>query len=207
MERSREMKLDYLKEAINIGMGHSAGALSEMIDRKVLIGVTRSEVVPSEQFLRNFANASSGEYVGVYLHTEGDLSGGMVLMFEHSHALRLCDLLLKKEDGTTKTIDEKGRSAIKEIANILTGSFLSVLADMIGLSVYHRTPVITLDSAEAIVNQVCDSAFGNRLQRDCIASEFVETGSQITGSFAFIPAEVTIEKIVSGLDEFSKKRN
>ncbi|MFH1791256.1 MAG: chemotaxis protein CheC, partial [Candidatus Omnitrophota bacterium] len=41
-------QLDALKEATNIGAGHAAIALSQLIGRKIMIAVTDSRIIPSD---------------------------------------------------------------------------------------------------------------------------------------------------------------
>ena len=206
MDNSEEYKFDCLMEAVNIGMGHSAEALSRMIERKVLISPTTVELVPSEVFFNKISQDHSGSYIGVFLDTAGDISGVLLFIFKLSDALQFCDLLSQRSCESSDVMDEGERSAVREMGSIMAGSFLSVLADMLNLSVYHKSPILELDSVSAIFNAVCESAFGNREQRNCFATEFQDPESLTRGYFAFVPTSACVDKIVEGLDEFRKKR-
>ncbi|NQT90544.1 MAG: chemotaxis protein CheC [Candidatus Omnitrophica bacterium] len=194
-----EIQIDALKEANNIGAGHAAMALSQMLNKKIMIAVTRSEVVPSEIFLKNILGDKTALVASVYLKSLGDIQGAVIFMFKKESALKLSDLLLCREDGETKFIDEKAQSAIKEVNSILTGAFFSVLADMFNLKVFHKTPFYAFDKAEVIMDSVCEEAFGDREERLCLATEFIESSSKITGSFAFIPTQEAMEKLLKQL--------
>ncbi|MFH1790870.1 MAG: chemotaxis protein CheC, partial [Candidatus Omnitrophota bacterium] len=136
---------------------------------------------------------------GVYLKTLGDVQGAVVFMFSRESSLKLSDILLSRKPGETKFIDEKSQSALKELGSILTGAFFSVLADMMGLKVFHQAPSFAMDDAHVLMYGICEGAFGDRKQRLCLATEFIESGSKISGSFAFIPGEEAMRKILEKL--------
>lgn len=196
-----DIQLDALREASNIGAGHAAIALSQMLGRKIMIAVPRSDVVPSEIFLKNMAKGADEVVAGVYLETLGDLRGALIYIFNKGSALRLSDMLLFRKEGETKFIDEKAQSAIKEACNILAGSFFAVLSDMLKLNAFHKNPYFAFDKAEVIMFGVCESVFGNRDQRICLATEFIESTSRITGAFAFVPTDETMNLILKKLKQ------
>ncbi len=121
-------------------------------------------------------------------------------MFKRESALKLSDLLLARQPGETKFIDEKTQSALKEVGSILTGAFFSVLADMMSLKVFHQVPYFAFDSAENVMYGVCDQNFGDHNERLCMATEFIESATKITGSFAFVPTEEAMQKILKVLE-------
>tara|TARA_Y100000031_G_scaffold151425_1_gene192642 strand:- start:74 stop:685 length:612 start_codon:yes stop_codon:yes gene_type:complete len=192
-------QLDALKEASNIGTGHAAIALSQMVKKKIMIAVPRSDILPSEVFLKNMVGDKNIEVAGVYLKTLGDVKGAIIFMFRKESAIKLCDLLLFRKPGETKFIDEKCQSVLKEAGSILTGAFFSVLADMLDLKVFHQAPYYAYDVAEIIMNGVCTEIFGDYKERLCLATEFIESSIKIKGSFAFVPAEEAMKTILEKL--------
>ncbi len=73
-----DIQLDALREMSNIGAGHAAIALSQMLSRKIMIAVTRTDIVPSELFLKNMVGAGKEVVASVYLKTLGDIQGAIV---------------------------------------------------------------------------------------------------------------------------------
>jgi len=146
-----ETQIDALKEAHNIGAGHAAIALSQMLNRKIMITVTRFEIIPSDIFLNTMIASTEKMCVGVYLRTLGDIQGALIFMFEKKSALQLSGLLLPRENHDTQFISEKAQSALKELASILTGTFFSVLSDMLGLKVFHKSPHFVFDAPDIII--------------------------------------------------------
>ncbi len=200
-EKLNELQLDALREVTNIGAGHAAIALSQLLERKIMIAVTRSEIVPSKIFLKKVVGSEDDIAVGVYLKTLGDIQGAMVFMFKKESALKLSAMLLRRKEGEAKFVDEKAQSALKEVGSILTGAFLTVLGDMLEFKVFHKTPYYAFDKSGIIMYGVCEEMFGSCIERLCIATEFIESGSQITGSFAFIPDNKAMDKILARLGQ------
>lgn len=194
-----DIQIDALKEAINIGAGHAAIALSQMINKKIMIAVSRAEVMPGELFLKNVVGDKEAMVAGVYLQSLGDIQGAVIFMFKKDSALKLSDMLLSREEGKTTFIDEKAQSAIKEAGSILTGAFFSVLADMVSLKVFHKSPYYAFDKAEVIMYSVCAEIFGDHKERLCLATEFIESSSRISGAFAFVPTEEAMGVILKKL--------
>lgn len=194
-----EVQIDALRETNNIGTGHAAIALSQMLGKKIMIAVTRSEIIPGEVFLKNMACEKDEAVVGIYLQTLGDIQGALFYMFKKDSSLKLSDMLLFRQAGGTKFVDEKAQSALKEACNILTGAFFSVLGDMLEIKVLHKDPHFAYDKPGIIMYSICEEIFGSRQERICLATEFIESSSQISGSFAFIPKDESMEIILKKL--------
>jgi len=194
-----EIQLDALKEVVNIGAGHAAIAFSQLLSRKIMIAVIRTDIVPSEVFLENIIEGADSQFVSVYLETLGDIQGVVIFMFSKKSALKLSDMLLFRDKENSKFVDEKAQSAMKETGGILTGAFFSVLADSFNLNIFHKSPCYAYDNAETIMYAVCDRIFGDHKQRLCLATSFIESTSQITGSFVFVPTEKAMVTILRKL--------
>ena len=199
------LQMDALREVANIGAGHAAIAMSQMLNKKIMIAVTRSDVIPSDRFLHNMVGKAREPVVGVYLQTLGDIQGTVIFMFKKDSSLKFCDLMLLRRSGETRFVDEKCQSALKELGSILTGAFFTVLSNMIEIQAFHKTPMFAFDDPETLVLGVCQEIFGDKKQRLCLATEFIESSSKITGAFAFVPTGEAMETILSKLKNKHKR--
>ena len=67
-------------------------------------------------------------------------------------ALAVCDLLLNRIEGTTKKITEMEESALKELANIVVGNFLTPFAhSLLTDAMMHSPAVYENDSSTEIM--------------------------------------------------------
>lgn len=201
MARSLAKKqLDTLAEIMNIGAGCAGVALSQIINKKIKISVSSTDIITTDQHIKNVVGEARKLVSAVYLETLGDVGGAMMFMFDKDSVLRLCDFLFFKKGGSTKLIDEAAQSAIKEVSSILTGVFISAIADKLRLSVFHKTPCFVSGSAGTIVKNITNDIHGRAKGLTCISVKFIEPESKFNGSFAFIPTEEAMKMIFSRIE-------
>src|SRR5579862_1473356 len=143
MEDLRTLKaiqLDALREVANIGAGHAATALSQMIGETIMISVptinvSRLEDVPPQ------VSAPDEPVAAVLMHMLGDLTGRTLLVFPRRTALRLAGLLLRRPtDPDAYAFTEMEQSAIKEAGNILSSAYMNALSDFMGMMLLPSPP-------------------------------------------------------------------
>src|SRR3954463_10489807 len=98
MEELRTLKAnqtDALREIANIGAGHAATALSQMIGRRIMISVPTINVARLEEIPPQVA-APDEPVAAVLMHMLGDLTGRTLLVFPRRTARRIASLLLRR---------------------------------------------------------------------------------------------------------------
>ncbi len=146
----QEIQVDALREVANIGAGHAATALSQLVDRRIMIDVPKVEICSIEQ-AANAVGHDNTVVAAILMHVLGDLTGRSLLMFEKTGALELVDMLLKRERGQTKMLGELEQSSLKETGNILTGAYLNSLSAFMGLMLIPSVPSLAVDMCGAIL--------------------------------------------------------
>ncbi|MDD6733818.1 MAG: chemotaxis protein CheC, partial [Lachnospiraceae bacterium] len=131
---------DVLKEIGNIGAGNATTALAHMLNCKV------DMTVPQVRLL-DFKDASTilgGEeqiLAGVYLLVEGDITGSILFLLEKDSARKMVGMLMgTQSEGDELT--EMEESALKEIGNIITASYLNSLSTLTNLVIYPSVPAL-----------------------------------------------------------------
>src|SRR4029077_20232178 len=84
----KALQLDALREVANIGAGHAATALSQMIGETIMISVPRINVSRLEEMPRELG-APDEPVAAVLMHMLGDLTGRTLLVFPRHTAGRL----------------------------------------------------------------------------------------------------------------------
>src|SRR5262245_37399160 len=115
----KENQLDALREVANIGAGHAATALSQMIGSTIMITVPRINVARLEEMPPVVAKPDE-PVAAVLLEMTGDLTGRTLLVFPKHAAVRLAALLLRRQ--TNADLGPLEESAIKEAGNILSSA-------------------------------------------------------------------------------------
>ena len=148
-----EMQLDVLKEMGNIGAGHAATSLSTILNKKIDMKVPNARVLSFDDMLE-MAGGSDQIVASVFLRISGDVSGSMFFILPHKQA----DVFIKQMmiGSSIDSVDignkEIAFSALQELGNILTGSYLSSLADFTNLSLVPSVPEISIDLFGAIIS-------------------------------------------------------
>lgn len=121
------------------GLTMAAGALSRLVGREVRVSINELRLVPLWEVARTLGEPDH-VVIGVSFKLAGELEGCLSLLLERAGVLSLMDLLLKRPAGTTRTLGDIERSAVKETANILANTYLTALGHEIGLAVMPGPP-------------------------------------------------------------------
>lgn len=152
MEQLTDLHSDALKEIGSIGMGNAATALSHLLDCNVQLNLSNSQMIdmisiPSTMPL-------SITLVAIMMELTGDLNGTMMVLFDPNSAIALSSLLLSK--NTLEEDPEMYESALNEMGNILAGSFLKNIYDLLGTRVFQSTPEILIGDAKELFAEITD---------------------------------------------------
>ncbi|HJF30491.1 MAG TPA: chemotaxis protein CheC [Sporosarcina psychrophila] len=148
-----DMHLDVLKEVGNIGAAHAATSLSQLLERKIDMHVPNVKLVSFDEMF-DLAGGAETIVAGIFLRIEGDLSGSMFFVLPLESANHFIRRLIGDEtfDFSSPDLPEIGISAMQELGNILSGSYLSALSDFTGLKIYPTVPSLSVDMVGAIVS-------------------------------------------------------
>ncbi|RDI47435.1 chemotaxis protein CheC [Falsibacillus pallidus] len=147
------MHLDVLREIGNIGAGHAATALSKLLNRKVDMKVPDVRIVSFDEMME-LAGGDENIVVSVFLRIEGDAPGNMFFLLPTEQAAAFVHQLTGDDTITfdEPPYSEMGLSAMQEVGNILSGSYLSSLANFTNLTLAPSVPALSIDMAGAIVS-------------------------------------------------------
>ncbi|ALM75344.1 chemotaxis protein CheC [Thermococcus barophilus] len=149
-----------LLETFNIGSSHAATALSKLIGLNVDIKVPEIKIVSIKRIPEEVGEDVK---VAVYIELGKDFSGHAFFIADLEDALKMYDLMMGQEPGTTKEFDEMARSAFMELANILISAYANALSEFLGITIEQSPPTMTVDFLPAILDfaladiaQYCD---------------------------------------------------
>jgi chemotaxis protein CheC len=193
------LQLDGLREVSNMGAGHAATALSQMTNSRIMINVPRLQVVPIEQ-VPEVIGRPDEVVAAVLMHMLGDLTGRTLLIFPRNAAMRLTEMLLHRNPGSTHVFGELEQSAIKEAGNILSAAYMNALSDFMGLMLLPSVPSLVIDLCGAVLTTTYTN-FGH--ERDvvfCIQTEFEMAAEEsVIGQFLLLPDVESLQIILQAI--------
>lgn len=191
------IKKDALKEVGNIGAGNAATAFSEVLDRKIKIDVPSVEIIPLED-VSTITGSEEDHVAGVLFQVSGDAPGTILFVFPSSTIKYLIEVVMDKKIEP-EAMGEIETSLLKELGNILSGSYLKSIGDMTKLNMNQSVPGFSYDMAGAILSSTMISASSTGENVLLIETEFRDGTAKIEGYFFFIPQLESLSIILKSL--------
>ncbi|MBQ9438790.1 MAG: chemotaxis protein CheC [Lachnospiraceae bacterium] len=195
LDHLSQIHYDVLKEIGNIGAGNATTALATMLGCKVDMHVPQVRLLE----FKDVGALIGGEeqiVVGVYLAVEGDITGSMMFLVELESAKNLVSKLMGGMPITE--FGEMELSAMQEVGNIITGSYLNSLATLTNMKIYPNTPNLAVDMAGAILS-VPAIEFGMMGDKILLIETVFTDDIELNGFFIMIPDLESDVKIFSAL--------
>src|SRR3990172_12245360 len=132
-----DFQTDALKEVGNIGIGHATTSLSQMVNKQVGISLPDLKLIP----LLNVPALVKNEdpVIGIILELKGEAKGFLLLLLSKTTAKMLIKLVLGTADEK-KGFDEMETSVLRELGNIMGGTYITALSNFLSISIGLSTP-------------------------------------------------------------------
>ncbi|RCX15537.1 chemotaxis protein CheC [Anaerobacterium chartisolvens] len=202
IEDLNNLHIDVLREIGNIGAGSAATALAKMLNKKVNMDVPKVKVMEFKEVSETLGGAEI-LVIGILLGVNGELNGNIMFILEYNAAQVLVNMLLGKPLDELNDFNELELSALKEIGNILAGSYLSAMSSLTNLNIMPSVPDIAIDMAGAILS-VPAIEFGKIGDTVLyIETEFLDGNTRVVGDFFLIPDVESYEILLKALGVIS----
>lgn len=140
-----EKQIDALKELCNIGSGSAATVLSGFLKRDLRMEVPR--ILAGAEALAKVAPSADWIYIAHAIG--GPIGGRLVVCVRQSDAERMVGVLLGAVPKNWRH-DDNAMSAVREVSNILTSYFLSVLGQFFKQVLVPGVPEVLPPTPEAL---------------------------------------------------------
>ena len=185
------IQFEVLKEIGNIGSGHAATSLSNLLQTRINMEVPKVLLVPLEK-LTEFLGDVDSACVALYLKIDGEVSGKAVFILSVQGAKEIARTLLCLPESPDLFEDEIAQSALKEVGNILVSSFVIAITQFSGVKLTPSVPAMAIDMTGAIIDAVLLEE--GELDDYTLLIDTKLTGlKDMEGKFLFIPNEGSLE--------------
>lgn len=195
----KAIQMDALREVANIGAGHAATALSQMIGQTIMISVPTINVARLEEIPPQ-VGAPDEPVAAVLMHMLGDLTGRTLLVFPRRTARRIASLLLRRQP-TSDDFSEMEQSAIKEAGNILSSAYMNALSDFMGMMLIPSPPSLAVDMSGAVLTTAYLQFGTDKDYVFCVESEFFmeNVDEHLHGFFLLLPDAASLHAILKAV--------
>lgn len=195
LEQMSTTYYDVLKEIGNIGAGNATTALASLLQSKVDMKVPQVMMLDFKD-VGALLGGEEQELAAAYLGVEGDIKGSILFLIKKETAMMIAKKLLGDYCG--EELGEMECSAVKEVSNIITGSYLNAIATLTNLTIYPSVPDLTVDMAGAILS-VPAIQFGIMGDKILLIQSQLTNEIEMDGYFIMVPEVDSYAKILTSL--------
>ena len=195
----KALQLDALREVANIGAGHAATALSQMIERhdhdQRADDQRRRGSRTSRRRSRQPGRAGRR---GAHAHAGRPHGAHAARASPKPTAARLASSCCAGRPGTTDDFGEMEQSAIKEAGNILSSAYMNALSDFMGMMLLPSPPSLAIDMSRAVLTTAYLQFGTDRDYVFCVESEFYidDAAERLRGFFLLLPDPASLQAIL-----------
>jgi|SRR5690625_323586 len=198
-----KMEKDVLREIGNIGAGNAATSLSNLINKQITMEVPSVKLVTINEMMEVIGGPEK-PIAAILFRIKGEVTGTVYFVLtidEAEELLQQVTLNPQMNLVLSEELDQLTASTLEETANILTGSYLSALADFTQLNMTTSVPYLSIDMAAASLvtglvelSEVSDYAI-------LIDTKITGTknGEGAKGHFLLIPDPTSLTKLFASL--------
>lgn len=197
LEDVNSMYFDVLKEIGNIGAGNATTAIANMLGLKIDMKVPNVALLTFQE-LTTAICPEEEVVVAIFLEVEEDIDGSMMFIMQRESARYLVNILMMKQGEESLEFDEMEQSALKEIGNIIAGSYLNALSTLTNLKIAPSIPYLSIDMAASILS-VPAIMFGKYGDNALMISTEFGDDIKIDGHFILLPEPDSYDKILQSL--------
>lgn len=197
LDHINSMYMDVLREIGNIGAGNATTAIAGMLDTPVNMMVPQVKLLEANK-LASAICPEEETIVGIFLEVQTDITGSMMFLMRMEAAHILVNKLMMRPRDFDEPFSEMDLSAIKEIGNIIAGSYLNALSSMTNMTITPSIPYVAVDMAAAILS-VPAIQFGQYGDNALLIETEFGDEVRLGGYFILMPDEDSYEKILKAL--------
>jgi chemotaxis protein CheC len=189
-----DLQKDALKEVGNIGAGHAATALSQLLNTKINLSEPSIDVIKFRD-LASRVGHENRTVAALHMYVRGEAPGQMVVLFDRDQALDFVGVFLKRVIGDIQIFDSIADSTLKELGNIIAGSYLTAIIQLTDHNLLPSVPTLSYGTIQAAFRTLMSILPDQDVF--LIESSFLDKDKEVAGQFILIPETGSISPLLS----------
>jgi chemotaxis protein CheC len=193
------IQLDFLREMGSIGVGHAAMGLANLLGKRISITNPKVHSLALEKVVEYLGGVEQ-MVCALQLKISGEISGSIILVFPDESSIKLLNLWFADKGPAQIPFDAFYESALKELANIATGAYLTALSKLTGHTLLCSIPLLASDMLGSLLDEILVET---TVQEDfviVIDNEFVIEKQPIQGFILLIMTPQSMTNIFTKLE-------
>ena len=148
-----QSRLDTLREMSSIAAGNAATSLAALLGIRVNITVP---AIRMESIVKvpEFWGGRENKVVALHFSLKNEIRGDMMLLLSSSDSLKLVNRLINSDIDKIEDLNEIGLSALKELGNILIGTYIRALCKGMQLRIAYSIPGFAFDMVGSVLDGI-----------------------------------------------------
>jgi chemotaxis protein CheC len=192
-----DVEKDIIKEILNIGLAKAADSFAIIARQDVILNVPSVQVTDANELSGILGKSRHSDSV-IKSVIVGDLKGKTYIVFTEDQANRLATACFGSEARFQGNFNFMKRSLLLETSNILTGSILTQLANILDKKVYGKIPTLVPYSRRRDPDEYLEELDTTKQFVMTVVTKFTNMGTQIE-----LPLMVVFE--LSSVNDIVKK--
>jgi chemotaxis protein CheC len=189
-----ELQKDALKEVGNIGAGHAATALSQLLNTKISLVEPRIDVVKFRDLASRIGHVNRS-VAALHMYVRGEAPGQIVVLFDREQAVDFVSRFIRRIIGDINIFDSISESTLKELGSIVAGSYLSAIVHLTNARLEPSVPTLSFGTIQATFHSMMSILPDQDVF--LVESVFLDKDAAIGGEFILIPDVGSLEPLLS----------
>ncbi len=185
-----------LAHALISAVTYAGEQLSGLVDCPIRLQGTNVERLRLED-LPGLREGEERLVTAVYLQFDGPFEGHVVLSFSPEAAAQLSEKLLM--EPVEQPLSAMAESALGEVGNIVTASFLNAIANAVDYTVHPSPPVVVHDMIGALLSNVVLELALDSSHALLVHTLFEVGGERLQGELILLPTDLSCDTLESRL--------
>lgn len=134
-----DLEKDIIKEILNIGLARAADSFASISKDRVLLRVPSMELVTAVEVIKTLENFEDTHEI-IQSDIKGEFNGTTLMIFSANHIQKLSEVCLNLSPPFPDELNLMQESLLLEISNIITGAFVTQLANILKANIYGSPP-------------------------------------------------------------------
>ena len=193
---------DALIEIGNVGMSKAAKQLSVLLNSTIKISIPKISIININELAANSHFDKEQILSFVYQGLSKDLQGFASLVFLREQTTILTMAVIGE---TPQLTQEEARAceqeAMLEIGNIIISSCMSIIVNMLSMSIKLSLPYYDENNIVSLLQKLCEPISGLTESIISLSTKFDTSNDKLSGSLFIILTEESVQSLLQGIKE------
>lgn len=191
--------IDALQELGNIGSGHSANALADLLNRRIDMSLPRFQKLPIKDLMQvGFKDKNPDSiYAVVMLKSTGEIPLNTLIVFDEETLDSLLRIIRDIDHAIDITkLSSLDQSTISEVGNILGLHFITSINTFLGVKDMPSPPVLVIEKSKTVLSKIV-SQYKNITDLLMIECDIFAANTKLSPLIILAPEPKSVEKTIT----------